>query len=55
MTARRKNRSRSLARPFGAARACSLAGVSPRAPSGAFLPPSPAQYARAWAPWFRWG
>lgn len=32
MTARRKNRSRSLARPFGAARACSLAGVFPPRP-----------------------
>lgn len=54
MTARPEDRSRSLAR-LTAARACSLAGVAPRTPYGAFLPPSPAQYARAWALWFRWG
>ena len=39
MTARRENRSRSLARPFGAARACSLAGVFPPRPHA---PQSPA-------------
>lgn len=47
MTARRKNRSRSLARPFGAARACSLAGVFPPHPHAPTLPPIGAPMRRA--------
>ena len=45
MTARRENRSRSLARPFGAARACSLAGVIPRTPTKPRYRPSARHYA----------
>ena len=47
MTARRENRSRSLARPFGAARACSLAGVFPPHPHAPTLPPIGAPMRRA--------
>lgn len=48
MTARRENRSRSLARLWRLGPARSR-GCSPRAPMRRSPRPSPAQYARAWA------